>query len=170
MSLTRPRVALMLPAMRRIVIFALFSSALAVQAAPAVPGDEMSRFLSEKGLLGHIEQVRQTVSEKASEKVRLLEQFERLEQERRQLCTQAGMPPMEAGSQSGASRAFAQRWKSLMGLLAHCRNANETNGLILNLKQGQVRQLLDILRGGPAITYGPNGQTFAAAVRPIARV
>lgn len=110
------------------------------------------------------------VSEKASEKVRLLEQFERLEQERRQLCTQAGMPPMEAGSQSGASRAFAQRWKSLMGLLAHCRNANETNGLILNLKQGQVRQLLDILRGGPAITYGPNGQTFAAAVRPIARV
>ncbi len=110
------------------------------------------------------------VSEKASEKVRLLEQFERLEQERRQLCTQAGMPPMEAASQPGASRAFAQRWKSLMGLLAHCRNVNETNGLILNLKQGQVRQLLDILRGGPAITYGPNGQTFAAAVRPIARV
>jgi flagellar biosynthesis/type III secretory pathway chaperone len=56
-----------------------------------------------------------------------------------------------------------------MGLLATCRNANETNGLIVNLKQGQIRQLLDIVRGGSAITYGPQGQTFAAAVRPLAR-
>jgi cell wall-associated NlpC family hydrolase len=38
-----------------------------VMAAPAAPGDDMNRFLSDKGLLGHIEQVRQTVTDKASE-------------------------------------------------------------------------------------------------------
>jgi hypothetical protein len=41
--------------------------AFGAQAAPAAPGDDMSRFLSDKGLLGQIEQVRQSVSEKAGE-------------------------------------------------------------------------------------------------------
>jgi flagella synthesis protein FlgN len=113
------------------------------------------------------------VSETAAEKVRLLEAFEQLERERRRLCAEAGIStgdPATAEAASGFARSLSQRWQSLMGLLATCRNANETNGLILNLRQGQVRQLLDIVRGGPAVTYGPNGQTFAAAVRPLARV
>jgi flagella synthesis protein FlgN len=113
------------------------------------------------------------VSETAADKVRLLEQFEKLELDRRHACAEAGMPGLDAGGRepvAGVAGALSQRWRSLMSLLAACRNANETNGLILNLKQGQVRQLLDIVRGGPAITYGPNGQTFAAAVRPLARV
>jgi flagellar biosynthesis protein FlgN len=113
------------------------------------------------------------VSETAADKVRLLERFEQLELERRRVCAEAGMPGLDAAERepaAGVTRALSQRWRSLMSLLAACRNANETNGLILNLKQGQVRQLLDIIRGGPAITYGPNGQTFAAAVRPLARV
>jgi cell wall-associated NlpC family hydrolase len=38
-------------------------------AAPAVPNDDMDKFLSDKGLLGQIEQVRQTVTNKASELV-----------------------------------------------------------------------------------------------------
>lgn len=113
------------------------------------------------------------VSEKAAEKIRLLETIEKLETERRRICAESGVASLEgADGDTAASitRAITQRWRSLMGLLAACRNANETNGLILNLKQGQVRQLLDIVRGGPAITYGPNGQTFASAVRPLARV
>jgi flagellar biosynthesis protein FlgN len=104
------------------------------------------------------------VCEKAAQKVQLLERFERIEAQRRGLYAEAGLPATAALSQT-----ITQRWRSLMGLLAACRNANETNGLIVNLKQGQIRQLLDIVRGGPSITYGPQGQTFAAAVRPLAR-
>ena len=105
----------------------------------------------------------ETVCEKAALKVQLLEQFERLESERR------GLHPDLGSAAAALSQTITQRWRSLMGLLAACRNANETNGLIVNLKQGQIRQLLDIVRGGPSITYGPHGQTFAAAVRPLAR-
>jgi flagellar biosynthesis/type III secretory pathway chaperone len=106
----------------------------------------------------------EAVYENAAQKVRLLERFERLEAERRGLYAEAGMSPAAAPSQPAA-----QRWRILMGLLAACRRANEANGLIVNLKQGQIRQLLDIVRGGPSITYGPHGQTFAAAARPLAR-
>jgi flagella synthesis protein FlgN len=106
----------------------------------------------------------EAVCQTAVQKVRLLERFERLELERRGLFTDAGLQ-----TNAGLTHTIAQRWRSLMGLLATCRNANETNGLIVNLKQGQIRQLLDIVRGGSAITYGPQGQTFAAAVRPLAR-
>lgn len=38
-------------------------------AAPAAPADDMDKFLNDKGLLGQIEQVRQTVTNKASELV-----------------------------------------------------------------------------------------------------
>jgi len=37
------------------------------------------------------------------------------------------------------------------------------------LRQGQVRQLIDIVRGGPALTYSPQGKTFAKALRALAR-
>jgi flagella synthesis protein FlgN len=106
----------------------------------------------------------EAVCEKAAQKVQLLERFESLEIERRGLYAQAGLPATAA-----PAHTITRRWQSLMGLLAACRNANETNGLIVNLKQGQIRQLLDVIRGGPSITYGPQGQTFAAAVRPLAR-
>ena len=108
--------------------------------------------------------VPEAVCEKAIQKVRLLEKFELLEIERRGLFADAGAP-----SGASVSQTITQRWRSLMALLATCRNANDTNGLIVNLKQGQIRQLLDIVRGGSPITYGPHGQTFAAAVRPLAR-
>ena len=42
---------------------------LSAHANPAVNGDELSRFLTEKGLLGQIEQVRQSVTTSASELV-----------------------------------------------------------------------------------------------------
>ena len=47
----------------------LASGAHGVHAAPAAGNDDMDRFLSDKGLLGQIEQVRQSVSTKASELV-----------------------------------------------------------------------------------------------------
>jgi flagellar biosynthesis/type III secretory pathway chaperone len=56
-----------------------------------------------------------------------------------------------------------------MELMAGCRSANEVNGYIIHVRQHQIRQLLDIVRGGPAITYGPQGKTLAKALRALAR-
>jgi len=50
-----------------------------------------------------------------------------------------------------------------------CREANEVNGYIINVRRVQVRQLLDVVRGGAAVTYGPQGKTFARALRALAR-
>ena len=56
-----------------------------------------------------------------------------------------------------------------MELMAGCRSANEVNGQIVHVRQNQVQQLIDIVRGGPAITYGPRGKTLANALRALAR-
>jgi flagellar biosynthesis/type III secretory pathway chaperone len=100
-----------------------------------------------------------TLTKMAAEKLRMLAQFEALEVERGKLAAEAVNPP-----------SIAQRWRSLMDLMAQCRTANETNGLIVNVRQGQIRQLIGILRGTPSGgTYGPHGQTLAHAARPLAR-
>jgi flagellar biosynthesis/type III secretory pathway chaperone len=54
--------------------------------------------------------------------------------------------------------------------MARCRTANELNGHIIRVRQHQIRQLIDIVRGKPAaVTYDPHGKTFAKALRPLAR-
>ena len=55
--------------MRISVILLSLLLAHGAHAAPASSNDDMDRFLSDKGLLGQIEQVRQSVSHKASELV-----------------------------------------------------------------------------------------------------
>jgi flagella synthesis protein FlgN len=112
----------------------------------------------------------EAVQQRASEKLRHLEAIEKLEQERRSLGSAAG----QALNRNGANEfdiveTVAERWRALMELMAGCRAANEVNGYIIHLRQGQVRQLIDIVRGGPAITYGPQGKTFAKALRALAR-
>ena len=57
----------------------------------------------------------------------------------------------------------------LLALMAGCRTANEVNGRIIRVRQGQTRQLLDIVRGGSLKTYGPKGQTLTSAHRALAR-
>lgn len=101
------------------------------------------------------------LNDNTARKVQLLGQLERLEDERRRIC--------DDGCAAGPRLPDTRRWRSLLDLMAQCRNANETNGLILKLKQGQMHQLLEILRGSPSYTYGPGGQTFAAAIRPLAK-
>ena len=115
------------------------------------------------------------IADIASNKAALLERLEKLESQRRNLVAQE-QPQTEddadalTRTMTGISSAVGRRWQSLMGLVAACRDANEANGLIVNLRQGQVRQLLDIVRGNTApVTYGPQGRTFAKAVRPLAR-
>jgi flagellar biosynthesis/type III secretory pathway chaperone len=56
-----------------------------------------------------------------------------------------------------------------MEIMAQCRKSNDINGYIVNVRQRQVRQLIDIVRGGEIGTYGPQGKTFAKALRALAR-
>ncbi len=101
------------------------------------------------------------VEEKAAEKVRILETIEKLESERRALYALPSSP--------GLAATVAERWRALMELMAGCRTANEVNGHIIHVRQHQIGQLIDIVRGGPAFIYGPQGKTFAKALRALAR-
>ncbi len=103
----------------------------------------------------------QAVEQNAAEKISLFASIEKLEQERRELCAN----PLGAG----IAASVAQRWGLLLKLMAGCRTANEVNGHIIHVRQHQVRQLIDIVRGGPSITYDPQGKTFAKALRALAR-
>jgi flagellar biosynthesis/type III secretory pathway chaperone len=101
------------------------------------------------------------VEQNAAEKIRVLESIEKLEQERRTLCAS----PLS----EGIAVTVVERWRALMKLMAGCRTANEVNGHIIHVRQHQIRQLIDIVRGGPSITYDPQGKTFAKALRVLAR-
>jgi flagellar biosynthesis/type III secretory pathway chaperone len=97
----------------------------------------------------------------AAEKTQILGAIEKLEAERRTLFPTPSIPALAA--------TVAERWRALMELMAGCRAANEVNGHIIHVRQHQVRQLLEIVRGGPALTYSPQGKTFAKALRALAR-
>ena len=102
------------------------------------------------------------VARRAGEKVALLQRLEQLEVERDQLCR-------GVDAQNQPSIEIRQRWRSLMSLAKTCRDANEVNGYIINARHHQVRQMIDILRGGAPVTYGPQGKTTANALRALAQ-
>jgi flagellar biosynthesis/type III secretory pathway chaperone len=103
----------------------------------------------------------EAVEQNAAEKIRLLGTIEALEAERRMLCTD----PLG----SGIAATVVERWRALMAVIARCRSANEVNGHIIHVRQHQTRQLIDIVRGGPSITYGPQGKIFGNALRALAK-
>jgi flagellar biosynthesis protein FlgN len=104
----------------------------------------------------------EAVEQQAAEKTRVLTAIEKLEQERRTLYA--------APITSGFGTAVMERWRALMELMAGCRNANEVNGHIIHVRQHQIRQLIEIVRGGgPSITYDNQGKTMAKALRALAR-
>jgi flagellar biosynthesis/type III secretory pathway chaperone len=100
------------------------------------------------------------VEQQSAAKIQILETIEKLEAERRDLWAKPGL---------GLAATVAERWRALMELMAGCRSANDVNGHIIHVRQHQVQQLIDIVRGGPAITYDPQGKTFAKALRALAR-
>jgi flagellar biosynthesis/type III secretory pathway chaperone len=102
----------------------------------------------------------QAVEQQSAEKIQILEAIEKLEAERRDLWATPDL---------GLAATVAERWRALMELMAGCRTANDVNGHIIHVRQHQVQQLIDIVRGGPAITYDPQGKTFAKALRALAR-
>jgi len=113
----------------------------------------------------------EAVEHQAAEKMQLLGSIEKLEDERRALAAVAeqGLPGTSIARGTGIAETVAERWRTLMQLMANCRMANEVNGYIINLRQGQIKQLLSIVRGDSTLTYTPQGKTFAKALRALAK-
>jgi flagellar biosynthesis/type III secretory pathway chaperone len=113
----------------------------------------------------------QAVEQQAAEKTRLLGAIEKLEDERRAMSVSAdqGLPGARVPRGTSIASSVAERWRTLMELVATCRTANEINGYIINLRQGQIKQLLGIVRGTAPLTYTPQGKTFAKALRALAK-
>ena len=105
----------------------------------------------------------EAVQEKAAEKINLIGIIEEMEGQRRALWGTSGADGAPGGD------AVATRWRALMQLMAGCRVANEVNGHIIHIRQNQIRQLVDIVRGGAPVTYGPQGKTFTRTLRALAR-
>ena len=103
------------------------------------------------------------VKETAAEKVGLLGSIEELEGERRTLWGTAGSDGADFG------HIVAESWRFLKELMTGCRIANEVNGHIIHIRQNQIRQLFDIVRGGAPTTYGPQGKTLTSPLRALAR-
>jgi flagellar biosynthesis/type III secretory pathway chaperone len=105
----------------------------------------------------------EAVEEKAAEKVAVLNSIEELEGERRTLWGASGADGAAFG------HIVAERWRALMELMAGCRKANDVNGHIIHIRQNQIRQLFDIVRGGAPTTYGPQGKTLTRTLRALAQ-
>jgi flagellar biosynthesis/type III secretory pathway chaperone len=113
----------------------------------------------------------QAVEQAAAEKIRLLAAIEKLEDERRAVSVAAaqGLPGTRVPLGTVIAASVAERWRTLMEVIARCRTANEINGYIINLRQGQIAQLIGIVRGTSPLTYTPQGKTFAKALRALAK-
>ena len=117
----------------------------------------------------------EAVMEMAAEKIQLFGVIEALEAERNKLCADAqiSLPKAPRKGQplavSGVSDSVADRWHTLLELIARCRKSNDINGYIINARRGQLNQLFQVLRGGAPITYSPQGKTFAKSLRALAQ-
>jgi flagellar biosynthesis/type III secretory pathway chaperone len=111
------------------------------------------------------------VEERAAEKMCLLRGIEKMEDERRALANAAGqnLPGARVTREAGLAATVAQRWRTLMELMAGCRSSNQVNGYIIHTRQNQLQQLLGIVRGAAPLTYTAQGKTFTRAQRPLAK-
>lgn len=114
------------------------------------------------------------VLEQASAKTKVFRIIDALESERRELCDahHISLPHLQRGRSpiiNGVSEHIAERWRSLLELMAGCRIANEVNGYIINARRNQLDQLFQALRGGTPVTYGPAGKFSSKAQRALAR-
>jgi flagellar biosynthesis/type III secretory pathway chaperone len=113
----------------------------------------------------------EAVEHRAAEKIQLLGNIEKLEDERRALAAVAdqGLPGTSVARGTRIAATVAGRWHTLMELMSGCRMANEINGHIINLRRGQIQQLIGIVRGGSPVTYTSQGKTLAKALRALAK-
>lgn len=110
----------------------------------------------------------EALSRAGADKSHAVAKLETLEQHRRSLCARIGAGPgqaelaawLESFSDGGEpARRLRERLEALRSLLRTCRQANETNGMLVGSLHRRVQQALGILRGGsPEVsTYGPAG-------------
>lgn len=106
-------------------------------------------------------------------KDQLVREFERLDGERRALVGTLGFGPdrdsFTALLRAAEDPAYAEdspragplatRWRRLLQCLGRLRDANERNGMIVNLRSRQVRRTLNVMRTGrpDELTYGKAG-------------
>lgn len=113
----------------------------------------------------------EALNDASAHKEQVLARFEELEQERSLLCRTVGagsernaMEGLIDAQVSPAREGLQAKWRQVMQLGAHCRDANEVNGMIAQCRQRQVLQLLGLMRGGASsgATYGRTGATGIA--------
>jgi flagellar biosynthesis protein FlgN len=140
---------------------------------------------SEKGTLTGFDLA--ALERTTAEKERLVEEFDRLDADRRRLVARLGFGPSRADmvaliraaedpayrEDSRQAGPLATRWRRLVSIAERCRDANDRNGLIVSMHSRRVTQTLNILRTGRAdeLTYGPGrGGATGYASRALGRV
>jgi len=121
----------------------------------------------------------ETLDASSARKEALLVRIDELEQERRMLCGATGagngsqsMERLIATQAPEARATLEAKWRRVAELTVRCRDANETNGMIAQIRQRQILQLLGLMRtgGNAGATYGRTGAAAAASdsSRPLA--
>ena len=122
-----------------------------------------------------------------AEKERLVEDFDRVDADRRQLVARLGFGPSRTDmveliraaedpayrEDSRKAGPLATRWRRLVSIAERCKDANERNGLIVSMHTRRVTQTLNILRTGrpDELTYGHGrGGASGYASRALGRV
>ena len=122
-----------------------------------------------------------------AEKERLVEEFDRIDADRRRLMARLGFGASRADmveliraaedpayrEDSRKAGPLATRWRRLVSIAERCRDANERNGLIVSMHTRRVTQTLNILRTGrpDELTYGHGrGGTAGYASRALGQV
>lgn len=104
-----------------------------------------------------------------------LSRLEALDAERRQRLAAHDYPPDDRGMEAllaecAPGHALHGIWSDLRAVAVRCRDANATNGAIVQLRRQQIARALDVLRGAPATpshVYGADGRRIPAGGRVV---
>lgn len=101
-----------------------------------------------------------------------VQQLERLDAERVQLCAVVGIPADIAtlSRNDATGQALTTLWSDYLSVLERCRDANLVNARVTAVRRRHVEQALGILRGGDAqaaAVYGPGGRREVAASQKL---
>jgi flagella synthesis protein FlgN len=90
----------------------------------------------------------------AGDKQQLIDKLALLDKDKNRLLAQCNFENSRAGIEGciqwcDSGTRLMQQWQQLLQLLTECRNANTTNGIIIESTQRSVRHALSILYGQP---------------------
>jgi flagella synthesis protein FlgN len=100
-------------------------------------------------------------------------QLLRIEDERRSLCRMMNLPTDVVGIERllawcDPSRNLQRRWADCASLAANCRNRNDRNGALVNVRLKRVEGMLDVLTGrsNQPKVYGSKGSYESSGRSP----